>query len=88
MIRAELVRAWSRRFESTTVELADGANVGDALAAVNWMLDAEFVGLAVFGQAATEATTLHDGDRVELLCALQLDPKEARRKRASRLRSD
>ena len=82
MIRVELLRAWPQRHEAKTIELADGANVGDALAAVNWGLDAEFVGLAVFGQAATEATTLHDGDRVELLRPLLADPKENRRRRA------
>ena len=84
MIRIELVRAWPQRHQSTSVELADGANVGDALAASGWRLDAEFVGLAVFGQAATPATVLHAGDRVELLRGLQLDPKQARRLRAAR----
>ena len=84
MIRVELVRAWPQRHESTSVELADGANVGDALEASGWRLDAEFVGLAVFGQAATAATPLQDGDRIELLRGLQLDPKQARRLRAER----
>ena len=84
MIRIELVRAWPRRFESTVVELADGANVGDALDAADWTPDAEFVGLAVFGLAATTTTVLHDGDRIELLRGLQLDPKQARRLRAER----
>ena len=84
MIRVELFRAWPHRYESTTVELDDGAQVGDALDAAGWRLDAGFVGLAVFGVAATQATVLHDGDRIELLCALQLDPKQARRLRAER----
>ena len=84
MIRVELVKAWPQRHQSTAVELADGANVGDALEASGWRLDAEFVALAVFGQAAALATALHDGDRIELLRGLQLDPKEARRLRAER----
>ncbi len=84
MIRVELVKAWPQRHASTAIELADGACAGDALAAADWMLDAEFVGLAVFGQAATPATALHDGDRIELLRVLQLDPKQARRLRAER----
>lgn len=84
MIRVELVRAWPGRCESTTVELAGVARVGDALAASGWSLDHEFIGLAVFGVAATQATLLHAGDRVELLRGLQLDPKQARRLRARR----
>lgn len=87
MIRVQLVRAWRERHEAVDVALADGACVGDALAAAHWTLDAEFVALAVYGHAATEATVLHDGDRVELLRALQLDPKQARRLRAARAKA-
>ena len=84
MIRVELLRAWPQRHRLASVELPDGANVAEALEAGGWRLDAEFVGLAVFGQAATMATRLHDGDRIELLRGLQLDPKQARRLRAER----
>ena len=84
MIRVELVRAWLRRHESVSVDLADGAQVGDALEAAGWQLDAEFTGLAVFGQAATAGTPLHAGDRIEVLRGLELDPKQARRRRAAR----
>lgn len=84
MIRVELLRAWPRRHESVTVDIADGAQVGHALEAAGWRLDAEFTGLAVFGQAATAETPLHAGDRIELLRRLELDPKQARRRRAER----
>ena len=84
MIRVELIRAWPSRCETTTVELGADANIGDALLASGWALDQEHIGLAVFGVAATQATPLHDGDRVELLRGLQLDPKQARRLRAER----
>ncbi len=84
MIRVELVRAWPGRCEAITVELADGASVDDALMATGWTLDQELIGLAVFGVAATQATRLHDGDRIELLRGLQVDPKQARRLRAQR----
>lgn len=87
MIRVELVRAWPRRHESATVDIADGAQVGDALEAAGWRLDAEFTGLAVFGQAATAETPLHAGDRIELLRRLELDPKQARRLRAERAKA-
>lgn len=87
MIRVELIRAWPRRHESVTVDVADGARVGDALEAAGWQLDAEFNGLAVFGQAATADTPLHAGDRIELLRRLELDPKQARRLRAERAKA-
>lgn len=38
--------------------------------------------VAVFGVYATEATVLHDGDRLEILDALKFDPMESRRRRA------
>jgi len=84
MIRVELIRAWPSRCEMITVELADDARVGDALAASGWTLGQDLIGLAVFGVTATETTPLHDGDRVELLRGLQVDPKQARRLRALR----
>lgn len=68
------------------MEVRDGACVADALQAAGWRLDAEFVGLAVFGQPARGHTVLQDGDRVELLRPLQVDPKQARRARAGKAR--
>ncbi|WP_408949997.1 RnfH family protein [Lysobacter sp. Hz 25] len=82
-MKIELVRAWPRRFEALTVELADGATVADALAAAGWGTDAEISGYAVFGVKAVADTPLRDGDRLELLRPLQIDPKEARRRRAA-----
>lgn len=86
MIRVELIRAWPQRFEAATVELDDGSCVAEALAKAGWALDADFVGLAVFGQALGLQATLNDGDRIELLRTLQMDPKQARRLRAGRRR--
>ena len=84
MIQVELIRAWPGKSEAITVVLADGAIVDDALTATGWRLDDVHVGLAVFGVAVTGTTPLHDGDRVELLRGLQVDPKQARRARALR----
>ena len=39
-------------------------------------------GMAVFGVRVDEGSVLNDGDRLELLRALTIDPKDARRKRA------
>jgi putative ubiquitin-RnfH superfamily antitoxin RatB of RatAB toxin-antitoxin module len=83
-MKVEVVMAWPRRYEAVTLELADDATLADALAAAGWT-DREGVdGYAIFGVNATMATQLMDGDRVELLRPLQIDPMEARRRRASR----
>jgi putative ubiquitin-RnfH superfamily antitoxin RatB of RatAB toxin-antitoxin module len=42
--------------------------------------------LAVFGRAATPATRLHAGDRIEILRPLLADPKQRRRERAGEKR--
>ncbi|MCJ0824854.1 RnfH family protein [Luteimonas sp. 50] len=83
MIRVEVIRAWPRRHASVALQLADGACVADALAACG--LPQEGIsGFAVFGERAGLQTVLRDRDRLELLPPLQADPKEARRRRASR----
>ncbi|MGJ7902069.1 RnfH family protein [Lysobacter sp. 1R34A] len=87
-MKIELIRAWPRRFQALSLELADGATVAEALAAAGWgahaeVADAEISGYAVFGVKALADTPLRDGDRLELLRPLQLDPKEARRRRAA-----
>ena len=80
-LRVEVVRAWPRRFERVALELPDGATLGDALAASGLPLDG-IAGYALHGERAGPEAALHDGDRVELLRPLVMDPKEARRKRA------
>lgn len=82
-LRIEVLRAWPRRHESVRLELPPGATVSDALRDCGIALDG-VAGYAVFGEPATTATPLRDGDRVELLEALRMDPKEARRRRARR----
>ena len=84
MIRVEVVRAWPRRSESVTVEVEEDSTVGAALQAAGWPLGGEFIGLALFGVAATRSTVVREGDRVEVLRGLQIDPKQARRLRAER----
>ena len=79
----EVVRAWPKRHERTVVRLADGATVADALQASGWSVD-DISGCAVFGQRVVLADPIHDGDRLELLRPLQVDPKDARRRRAQR----
>jgi len=82
MLRVEVIRALGpAAIERVTLELPAGARVADAVRLSG--LDAtELAGTAVYGERVTPDTLLHDGDRVELLRALVIDPKQARRRRA------
>ncbi|KAF1709875.1 RnfH family protein [Pseudoxanthomonas kalamensis DSM 18571] len=81
-MRVEVVMAWPRRLRRVQLELPAGATVSDAVAAAVFDGIDEVAGYAVFGVAAGAQQSLRDGDRVELLRPLQIDPKEARRRRA------
>lgn len=82
-MKIEVVLAWPRRYRSMTLELPEGASVADALQAAAFEEAGQATGIAVFGVNATPQTVLNDGDRVELLRPLLIDPKEARRRRAA-----
>lgn len=82
MIRIEVIRAWPRRHACALVELADGATVSEAVAAAGFA-GSDIAAYAIHGERVDAAYALHDGDRLELLRALVIDPKEARRKRAN-----
>lgn len=81
-IRVEVVAAWPHRCERVAVELPAGAHAEDAIAAAGFASLADVAGIAVFGQRVTPRHLLADGDRVELLRGLKVDPKAARRARA------
>jgi putative ubiquitin-RnfH superfamily antitoxin RatB of RatAB toxin-antitoxin module len=82
--RREGVRSWRLR-------LPAGSTAADALAAIaldeGWS-PAPFEGLAlgVFSRRVESTHVLQGGDRLEIYRSLQLDPKDARRRRASRSR--
>ncbi len=80
-IGVDVVRAWPRRYEQVHVMLPEGATVEDALKASGWLLE-DVAGVAIFGERVERDARLHDGDRVELLRPLLIDPKDARRRRA------
>lgn len=82
-MRVEVVLALPRAHRAVMLELEAGATLGEAVAASGLPL-AGVDGFAVFGVRAGGDTRLNDGDRVELLRPLQLDPKDARRRRAAR----
>lgn len=70
------------------LDVQTGCTVGQALNRLGYspediqcLFDQRSV--AVFGHTAAADTTLHPGDRIELLDALRFDPKESRRRRAA-----
>ncbi len=66
---------------ATVRDAVDGSDILARLA-----LDREAVSFAVFGRCASLDTVLDDGDRVEVLRPLSVDPMEARRRRAEKKR--
>ena len=87
MLRIQVVIAWPHRCMQREVVLEEGATVADAVRQAS-LETAGVAGYAVFGLAVEPAEPLRDGDRVELLRPLQIDPKEARRRRAQRQRGN
>jgi uncharacterized protein len=85
MLEVEIVYALSDRSWTVRHLLAAPATVGQALQCGLPEvpgLKVDPARLAVFGRAVGLDTPLHDGDRIELLRPLVMDPKEARRRRA------
>jgi putative ubiquitin-RnfH superfamily antitoxin RatB of RatAB toxin-antitoxin module len=81
LIRVDVIRAWPRRHELVRLELPEDATIAQAIAASDLSMEG-VAGLAIFGERAEPGHVLRDGDRVELLRPLEIDPKDARRRRA------
>ena len=81
-MKVAVVAAWPGRMDSRVLELPEGACAADACAASGLAEGYPLAGMAIFGRRVTESATLADGDRLELLRALAIDPKQARRRRA------
>ena len=82
-MRVDVVLALPRGHRAVKLDLPEGARVADAVAASGLPLDG-IDGWAVYGVRVAAGHPLRDGDRVELLRPLRMDPKEARRRRAAR----
>lgn len=87
-LTVEVVFALPDRYCVERATLPRGATVADALAAVAGrepfaMLDLARMPVGVYGELVERGKVLDDGDRVELYRPLQVDPREARRRRAS-----
>lgn len=84
-IAVEVIVAWPRRHLARRLRLGAGATVAEAVEAAGFdrsLLD-RIDGYAIHGLRVQPGERLRDGDRVELLRPLQMDPKEARRRRAA-----
>lgn len=81
-MQVEVVQAWPRRHRTVALDLPPGATVAEAVAA-SGLEPGGAAAYAVYGKRVDADTTLRDGDRLELLRPLLLDPKEARRRRAA-----
>jgi putative ubiquitin-RnfH superfamily antitoxin RatB of RatAB toxin-antitoxin module len=85
MLEIEIVYALPDRAWTVRHVLPAPATVGQALQCGlpdAPGLEVDPARIAVFGRAVGLDSPLHDGDRIELLRPLLLDPKEARRRRA------
>lgn len=85
-VTIELVCLWPGHSWRRTLELPAGSTVAAALAASGWEQvpgRPQVAALGIHGQVVGDDRVLRTGDRVELYRALQADPKDVRRARAS-----
>lgn len=86
-IRIEVVYATPERQDLVTVEVPVGTTIAGAIEVCRreaLLPEAAFTNtdLGVFGRRESASRVLEPGDRVEIYRPLQVDPKEARRRRA------
>jgi uncharacterized protein len=87
MPRVEIVYATVEMQRRYTVDLADGGTVREAIEQCGVLRDHPQIDLArdgvgVYGRLVALTSVLRDGDRVEILRPLVVDPKAARSRRA------
>ena len=93
MIKVEVVYARPDRQWSIDLALADGTTAKQAAAAatnaepLRWVKDLNIVAFAVWGREVAPEHQLRDGDRLELLRPLPVEPMETRRRRAASQKS-
>jgi hypothetical protein len=87
-MRVEVVYALPLEQDCSSVELAEGATIREAVERSGVLtrhaqIDRATVRIGIWGRPAGWDTPVRDGDRVEIYRPLQADAKEARRKRAA-----
>jgi putative ubiquitin-RnfH superfamily antitoxin RatB of RatAB toxin-antitoxin module len=88
-LRVEVIYALPESADVVQLTLASGSTVGDAVKASGILErhpQAAGQKLGIYGKIVAPGTALADGDRVEIYRPLELDPKEARRRRARKRR--
>ena len=80
-MRVEIVYATADAVSAEVLDLPDGTPLGEAVKASRFA-STPAAAYAVFGKVATAQHVLLEGDRIELLRELVIDPKDARRRRA------
>jgi putative ubiquitin-RnfH superfamily antitoxin RatB of RatAB toxin-antitoxin module len=93
LLRVRVVYALPHRQIVVDVTLEQGATVGEAVAKSQLQqrypqTASEPLTCAVFGRIVALSDSLRDGDRVEILRPLLVDPKEQRRQLAARTRKN
>jgi len=87
-LKIEVAYAESGRQFLRRITLPSGATVADAIAAsgleAEFAIDVSNLAAGIWSKAAARDAPLNDGDRVEIYRQLIADPKEARRRRATR----
>jgi putative ubiquitin-RnfH superfamily antitoxin RatB of RatAB toxin-antitoxin module len=91
-LSVEVVYARPGQEDAVTVTLSAGATLGEAVAASRILerhpeLEAARLKIGVYGKSTTPEAAAADGDRVEIYRELEMDPKEARRRRALKKRA-
>lgn len=89
MVQIEVVYARPERQWSVDLEIEDGTSAEEAMEIARhsepllWVDDLHVVAYAVWGREVTGEYQLKNGDRLELLRPLPVDPMEARRRKAA-----
>ena len=81
-MRLALIAAWADHVDEQTIELADGATLGDALVAFA-IGEVSAADVGVWGKSVPLDTPLKNGDRIERYRPLIADPNLARHRRAN-----
>jgi putative ubiquitin-RnfH superfamily antitoxin RatB of RatAB toxin-antitoxin module len=85
-VNISVVYALHDRQTVRVLDVAEGTTLGEALERSGLLADFPEIDpltapVGVHGRIAARDTILHDGDRVEIYRPLNMEPKEARRKR-------
>ena len=81
-MKVEVIAAWPDRSRTVVLELPDGTVAREACTESGLADGYPVAGMAIYGRRVGDDAVLREGDRLELLRALTIDPKEARRRRA------